>query len=141
MTGQAQARQLPIGYWLKRVDELLTERSNAALAERGFTRLRWQLLNAIFEAGSLGRESLHDTLRPFAGPDQLDEQIAALVGDGWVAQHDGGATLQITEDGRAERERLLQLQQQVRQRAFQGMSQEEYATLIDLLQRVARNLE
>ncbi|NTU82612.1 MAG: hypothetical protein HGA45_25125 [Chloroflexales bacterium] len=44
MTQPQQGRQLPIGSWLKRVDELLTERSNAALAGRGFTRLRWQLL-------------------------------------------------------------------------------------------------
>ena len=133
-------RQLPVGYWLRRVDELLTEHSNAALAERGFTRLRWQLLNSVAEAGTLGREQLHGTLAPFAGPDELDALAAGLAEAGWVvtSQVDGGLT--ITDAGREERERLLQLQQAVRSRAFAGVSAEEYAALINVLQRVAQNL-
>jgi hypothetical protein len=134
-------RQLPIGYWLKRVDALLTERSDAALAERGFNRLRWQVLNAIAEAGALRCVSLYTDLRPFAVPDELDALIAGLVAPGWVAQHEDGETIAITEAGQAERERLMQLQQRVRQRAFAGISAEEYGALVAVLQRVGRNLE
>jgi hypothetical protein len=133
-------RQLPVGYWLRYVDELLTEHSNAALAERGFTRLRWQLLNSVAEVGTLGREQLHSTLVPFATPDELDALAACLTEAGWVlvSEADGGLT--ITDAGRKERERLLQLQQVVRNRAFAGVGAEEYAALINVLKRVAQNL-
>jgi hypothetical protein len=127
--------------WPKRVDALLTERSDAALAERGFNRLRWQVLNAIAEAGALRCVSLYTDLRPFAVPDELDALIAGLVAPGWVAQHEDGETIAITEAGQAERERLMQLQQRVRQRAFAGISAEEYGALVAVLQRVGRNLE
>jgi hypothetical protein len=140
MTQPHQGQQLPIGYWLKRVDELLTERSNGALAGRGFTRLRWQLLNSVAEAGTLGREQLHSTLAPFAAADELDTLAAGLVEAGLVAAGEAGDTLSLTEAGQAEREQLLQLQQTVRARAFNGVSAEEYAALVDVLQRVARNL-
>lgn len=133
-------RQLPIGYWLRRVDELLTEQSNAALAERGFTRLGWQLLNSVAEAGTLGREQLHGTLAPFATPDELDVLAAGLAESGWIVASGAYEGLTITDAGREERERLLQLQQAVRSRAFAGVSAEEYAALIDVLQRVAQNL-
>lgn len=140
MTQPQQGRQLPIGYWLKRVDELLTERSNAALAERGFTRLRWQLINSVAEAGTLGREQLHSTLAPFASAAELDALAAGLVEAGLVQAGEAGDTLSLTESGRTEREHLLQLQQAVRARAFAGVSAEEYAALVDVLQRVATNL-
>jgi DNA-binding MarR family transcriptional regulator len=134
-------KQLPIGYWLKRVDALLTERSDAALAERGFNRLRWQVLNSIAEAGELRRAGLYADLRPFATPDELDALVTGLVAPGWVAQREDGETIAITEAGQAERERLMQLQQGVRQRAFAGISAEEYSALVAVLQRVARNLK
>lgn len=141
MTQTQTGRQLPIGYWLKRVDELITKHSNAALAERGFTRLRWQLLNSVAEAGTLSREQLLSTLAPFAQAEELDSLAARLVEAGLMEADEGSGSLTITAAGRAEREALLQLQQQVRTRAFAGISAEEYAALIDVLQRVAQNLE
>lgn len=131
---------LPIGYWLKRVDKLLTEQSDAALAERGFTRLRWQLLNSVAEAGALSREQLHSTLAPFARPDELDTLTAGLVEAGFIVSEETEGLLRITEAGRAERSQLLQLQQVVRGRALDGVSAEEYTTVIRVLQRVAQNL-
>jgi len=133
-------RQLPIGYWLKRIDALLTEQSDAALAGRGFTRLRWQLLNTVAEAGTASREQIHDILNPFASAEELDRLAAGLVSDGLFAAASDGERLSITEAGKAEHGRLLELQQTVRTRAFAGISPEEYATTMDVLQRVARNL-
>ena len=37
--------QLPIGYWLKRVDALLTTAIDQAQAEHGVSRTQWQVLN------------------------------------------------------------------------------------------------
>jgi hypothetical protein len=139
MTEQQGKGQLPVGYWLKHVDRLLTERSDAALSERGFTRLRWQTMNTIAEAGSISRASLYETLRPFANREQLDALVAGLIQPGWVAEGRDRA-LTVTESGQAEHAQLLQLQQTVRQRAFAGVSAEEYAMLVAVLQRVAGNL-
>jgi hypothetical protein len=135
-----QGRQLPVGYWLRRVDELLTEHSNAALSARGFTRLGWQTLNTIAEAGSLSRERLIATLRPFADPDELDALAEGLAESGWIVAEGEGTAFTVTEPGRAVRAELLQLQQAVREQAFAGVSAEEYAALLDILQRVAHNL-
>jgi hypothetical protein len=40
----------PIGYWLKRTDELLTERLGDVFAGDGLTRVHWQVLNVPAQA-------------------------------------------------------------------------------------------
>lgn len=45
--------QPPIGYWLKHTDEVITNRVNQVLTDQGFTRFRWQVLNSVYEAGSI----------------------------------------------------------------------------------------
>ena len=39
--------QLPIGYWLKHTDEVITKHVNQVLSDNGFTRFRWQVLNIL----------------------------------------------------------------------------------------------
>jgi hypothetical protein len=42
-------KKLPIGYYVKLVDQLFTERINAVQAEFDLTRVTWQILNFISE--------------------------------------------------------------------------------------------
>ena len=54
----------------------------------------------------------------------------------------GDATeLELTEAGRDERDAVFKLQSDVRRRAMQGITEQEYATVVTVLQRMVSNLE
>ncbi|MCE7988563.1 MAG: hypothetical protein DYG89_45990 [Caldilinea sp. CFX5] len=50
MTETTKSEQ-PIGYWLKRADQVLTEAINNVQAVHNFTRTDWQVLNLLREKG------------------------------------------------------------------------------------------
>ncbi|MCI0422953.1 MAG: hypothetical protein L0312_27630, partial [Acidobacteria bacterium] len=57
-----------------------------------------------------------------------------------VSKH-GTEEFQRTEEGRRQHGVILATQKEVRQRAMQGIGEEEYATVIRVLQRMVSNLE
>jgi DNA-binding MarR family transcriptional regulator len=136
-------KQQPIGYWLKHADKVITEHVDRVLSDNGFTRLRWQVINIVYQAGTITRNDLFDTMQTFIGARQLDELIDGFVKEGWLIRHGEGygARLAITDAGKDKRETVFKLQSEVRRRAMQGITEQEYTTLIDVLQRVVKNLE
>ncbi len=137
------ARQLPIGYWLKHTDEVITTHVDQALDDRGFTRFRWQVLNMLYEAGVTTRGTVFATMQTFIDAGQLNEIVDGFARAGWlVTRGEGDATeLELTEAGRAERDAVFTLQSDVRRRAMQGISEQEYVTVVAVLQRMVSNLE
>src|SRR5690242_18631550 len=77
---------LPIGYWLKEADRVLTEAINRAQAVHNISRTEWQVLNTLAEGGGANRADLDGIMRPFADAAGLDGIITGLVGRGWVGQ-------------------------------------------------------
>jgi DNA-binding MarR family transcriptional regulator len=136
-------KQLPIGYWLKHADEVITKHVDQVLSDHGFTRFRWQVLNIVYEAGSISRRDVFETMKTFIDERQLDEIIDGFVKEGWMVKHgDGDATeLVLIDAGKAERETIFKLQNEVRRRARQGITDQEYTIVIDVLQRMVKNLE
>jgi DNA-binding MarR family transcriptional regulator len=130
--------QPPIGYWLKHADEIITARSNQALADQGFTRFRWQALNMIYEAGTITRDQIFNVLQTFLDAHQLDEMLNGFIQEGWLVVE--GNALSLTEAGKSKRTDLFKRQGEVRRRAMQGISDEEYVTIIAVLQRIVNNL-
>lgn len=133
---------LPIGYWLKRADEVLTARINEVQRANGLSRTEWQILNLLSELGSATDEQLEASLRPFAGITSLRELITGLRRRGLVAEKDaadGGYVL--TTQGQQTHATALALQKEVRQQAMKGISEAEYATAIHVLQRIVENLD
>ena len=47
----------------------------------------------------------------------------------------------VSEAGRAERDAVFKLQSDVCRRAMQGITEQEYATVVTVLQRMVSNLE
>ena len=143
MTQRDVAKQKPIGYWLKYADEVITEHVGRVLSDNGFTRSRWQVLNIVYQAGTITRGGVFDTMQTFISTRQLDEIIDGFVEEGWLAKagEGDGAQLALTEAGKAKRETVFKLQSEVRRRAMQGITEREYATVIDVLERMVRNLE
>ncbi|MBE2187630.1 MAG: hypothetical protein IAE99_12740 [Rhodothermales bacterium] len=71
-------QRLPIGYWLKRADELLTARIDEAQRENGLTRLGWQALNVVRGADGAEAALVAETLAPFASATEVLGVVDAL---------------------------------------------------------------
>jgi DNA-binding MarR family transcriptional regulator len=143
MAHQDIAKHKPIGYWLKHADNVITEHIDRVLSENGFTRSRWQILNIVYQAGTITRSSILDTMQTFIDARQLDEIIEEFVEQGWLVKHgkEERVQLTLTEAGKAQRETIFELQSEVRRRTMQGITEQEYATVIDVLERMVSNLE
>jgi hypothetical protein len=133
-------KQQPIGYWLKHADEVITEHVDRVFSDNGFTRFRWQVLNIVYQAGAITRGSLFDTMQIFVDARHQEELIDGFVKEGWLVEGDA-AQLTLTDAGKDKRETVFELQSEVRRRAMRGITEQECAAVIDVLQRVVKNLE
>jgi DNA-binding MarR family transcriptional regulator len=142
MAGMCTAREA-IGYWLKQADAAITEHSDRALSVERFTRTKWQTLHLIFEAGAVSRQDIFATMRTFITAGELDEILGVFAQCGWLMERYVGEErmLELTEAGKRTHEKAFARQREVRQRTMQGISGEEYAAAISVLQRIVQNLE
>jgi DNA-binding MarR family transcriptional regulator len=131
----------PIGYWLKHLDRLIEDTFSRTLAEHGLTRRHWQVLNTLAR-GPAGPAELAKALDPFLRDDQAGQTtvVADLVHRGW-AGHDHDGRLALTPDGRAAHQQAQEQVQQTRGLMLHGISAGEYTAAIDILTRMAANLE
>ena len=136
---QTARPQLPIGYWIKQADNLLTAQINAAQSAHGLSRPEWQILNTLKESGGAGREQIFETLRTFVDASSFIELLRHLSERGWIEQT-GSENFQLTEEGRRQYDVIFATQKEVRRRAMQGISEEEYTTVVRVLQRIVTNL-
>jgi DNA-binding MarR family transcriptional regulator len=141
---QPKKPNLPIGFWLKKVDQLLTEQIDEIQASNGVSRLEWQALNTLFETGGASQEELHDILATFTDFDSLGSILSRFSQLGWVDSLEGeGNTVryQLNDIGQRKHDVVLQAQQEARQLVMKGITQEDYATVMRVLQQVVTNIE
>lgn len=97
------------------------------------------------ELGSASKERIFESMLPFVDAPAVDEIVTRLVGRGWAEQGEtskhGTVEFHLTEEGRRRHGIFLATQREVRQRAMQGIREEEYATVIRVLKRLVSNLE
>lgn len=131
----------PIGYWLKHLDCLLEAAFDRGLARQGVNRRQWQVLN-VLEGAARSEGELADALLPFLGTDAqpVTELIGSLESRGWVAADDR-RRYGLTTSGRAALEALAGDVAGVRSRLTEGVTEAEYRGTIDVLTRMATNLE
>lgn len=130
----------PIGYWLKKLDRLIDEQFEEQLGEAGLSRRQWQVIN-LLEGDPRSVPELQSELEPFLqeDPDDLTDALSGLVTRGWVASQDN--IVNLTETGQAQLKLIEAKVTELRQASMAGISPEEYQTTIDVLARMARNLE
>ena len=147
--------QRPIGFWLKLVDGLIDERFASTLEEHGVTRRQWQLLN-VLSRGPATVEQLDAAVAPFLsaataaadteGATAADrsaepssaEHLSELIESAWVDATPTG--YELTERGRTAFEALSETVAKLREEMSDGLSQEQYAETIAVLELMARNL-
>lgn len=129
--------QRPIGWWVKRLDALLEEAVDAAVAPEGLTRRHWQVLHSLAE-GQDQERLVHDALRDFGS--DVAVVVADLTERGWVSRPVAGQ-VRLTEEGAAGHARVLRAVGRVRRHAADGMSRQEYERTILVLARMVENME
>ena len=130
----------PIGYWLKRADTLLTSRVDAAQQGNGLSRLDWQVLNVVRDAGAASSGNVAAVLQPFADEARLSEAVNGLESRSLLQRDEGGAYA-LTRAGTDVYEKALAAQQTVRRQAMAGITEEDYQTAVAVLERLVGNLE
>jgi len=100
--GNRGRSERPIGYWLKRADEAITQSVNEALGGLGLTRVNWQALALVRRSGVATSQQLHREMRDLVGAAELDAILVSLEALGWLSRRpdpEGSAALQLTEAG------------------------------------------
>jgi hypothetical protein len=129
--------QRPVGWWVKRLDELLERGLDDVVAAEELTRRHWQVLDSL-AAHPAPRADLAAALASFAAPEQVDAVLADLAARGWLA---GEATVSLTAEGRTARERVAAAVGAFRRRVAEGLTAEEYAQVVQGLARMVANIE
>src|SRR5919108_3955884 len=133
------SRQTPIGLIIKQLDKALTTYTDEALARYGVTRLHWQTLNLIKDADHITFEKLFEIMKVFLEKDQLDAVVNDLTQRNWVRREDS-SSFSITNEGKRGFAELAKTQDGVRMVVMKGISQNDYSTVISILQRMIDNL-
>jgi len=139
---EAKKSHLPIGYWLKKADEVLTTRINEAQRANGLSRAEWQILNVLSEIKVATREQLASPMRPFADDPMLSDAVLLLVQRGLIEGNGSASSgYRLTKLGRDIHEAAFFRQKEVRQRAVTGISEVDYITAVRVLQQLVKNLD
>jgi DNA-binding MarR family transcriptional regulator len=125
----------PIGYWLKEVDRLIEESFVRLLGEQDLTRRHWQALNTISER-PVAAADVDTALAPFEAT--VEPVVDELVARGWVRRD--GDVLTLTADGRVAHRSLSERVGANRAALTDGITAEEYASVVNLLERMANNV-
>jgi DNA-binding MarR family transcriptional regulator len=130
----------PIGYWLKKLDRLIDQQFESQLRTARLSRRQWQLLN-LLDNNPRSVPELQTELQPFLKDiaEDLSDALAGLVTRGWAESKDN--IVNLTKTGQAQFEIVKATVAELRQALLGGISPEEYRATIDVLARMAANLE
>jgi len=121
----------PFGYWLRVVDDLLTRQFAEAFEKEGVTRRDWMTLNAL--SGDVDAPGLAQRLA------RKGKHLRRLEERGWIEEQ-GDGTWTLTDEGRAAKERLGAIADELRARVSSAVSPEDFATTMASLEAIAREL-
>ena len=130
----------PMGFWIKEIDRRIEADFGRLLADEELTRRHWQILTTLAQ-GTTTRADLDAALAPFAATvrPQLDE----LIRRGWAAAltaEPDVEAVRLTAAGRVVHDRVAGRVRAFRAHVTDGLSEQDYVTLVTLLERVAGNL-
>lgn len=129
----------PIGFWTARAGEAIRTRSRGALHDIGVTQPEWWLLHQISlhpagadRAETIERIGHNDT------PGAIVEAIESARSKGWIQE--SNERLTFTPEGRATFRRAADLQQMLQDERMKGISEADFVTTIEVLQRTIENV-
>ncbi|WP_414167908.1 MarR family winged helix-turn-helix transcriptional regulator [Streptoverticillium reticulum] len=133
----------PAAYWTWTTTQALLRHARNALARVDVTQPQWWTLVHIGGAEhGLTREELCVRSEDFpygVGPDDMGHAVDSLLHRGWLVA-DGAGRLTLTAAGTEARARVKELMSQARSEVHDGITDEEYAAVLTVLQRMIRNV-
>lgn len=134
-----QTKNLPIGYWIKQADQMLTKGIDEIQSLFNMTRIDWQIINSINENNVIERSELIDLIMPFANFEKVEAVLSKLQNEDLVkSEHDISFTL--TEKGQKLHKACLEQQQSFRQKVMTGIAGEDYETTLRTLKKIIENI-
>ncbi len=131
-------RNLPLGYWIKKVDNLLTAGIDRIQANHGLTRTEWQVLNCIAGSHHLSKTEIITIIAPFAHEKAAISILDKLERELLISQKD--ENIVITPTGTELNHSCLKEQLQFRKKAMNDVSEQQYQTTVYTLEKIAENL-
>ncbi len=135
-----QSPRRPVDFWLRLLDKLINEHFGRTLDEHGITRRQWEVMN-LLSRGPASHDELADALAPFhheVQPRNLTDELAELEDSGWLLRRE--QVYELTERGQTSYQRLEPVLRATDEEIAHGISPDDYATMLDVLERMAVNL-
>jgi DNA-binding MarR family transcriptional regulator len=126
-----------IGSRLKHLDRLIEDTFGRVFTASGVTRRQWQALNVI-SRGPTGDEDLRTALKAFW--ETGEAAIADLSAKGWIERDATGLHI-LSPSGRTAHAAVHERVQGIRALMARDITPAEYGVVMDVLARMAHNLE
>ncbi|SIS04604.1 MarR family winged helix-turn-helix transcriptional regulator [Williamsia sterculiae] len=140
MTREMQPAALqPLGFWTARAGQAIRARTRGRLAELDVTQPEWWLLHQL----SLHLAGAHDvdvvaTIGPNESDGAITEAIASSIDKGWVVRDDD--RILLTATGTERFHSAATVQRELNDERRHGISDDDYVTTIEVLQRTIANV-
>ncbi len=131
----------PIGYWLNRCDQAITEAMNSRLYGYGVDRIDWQILNVVAQQGPVSIGNVVEYLQANADHATLITSIDSWCQQGYfLCPDEESDKLMLTDLGTAFHQELSEQIAAFREESFRGITEDEYETVVSVLKRIIRNV-
>ena len=128
----------PIGFYLKKVDELLSKGIDAVQSEFGISRFEWQILN-VLKTNPSGHDEIAKELAPFIGQNNLDDTLTGFINKSFIGLN--GANYKLTTEGENIFTNALEKQKIFREKSMKNVPAKGYQTTIKTLEQIINNLK
>ncbi len=134
-----QPKNLPIGYWIKQADEMLTKGIDEIQILFNTTRTDWQILDSFNQTNIVEKPDLIDLMKPFANPEKVEAVLTRLQNENLV-KSEHGISFTLTKKGQELHKACFEQQQSFRQKVMMGIGSEDYETTIRTLEKIIENI-
>ena len=141
-----QSKRLPIGYYLKLADSVLTKGIDDIQAQHGLDRISWQVLNSIYENSNILEGELLKLMQPFADKHVVESILVKFIDEGKIGLKDNRLVSFVTAEIMSKRLQSIGLFEkyqdefEFRSKAMAGIPNEDYQTTISTLEKLIANL-
>ena len=133
-----QQKRLPIGYYLKLADNILTKGIDDIQSQHGLNRIEWQVLNSVYEKPEVLKKEVLELMKPLADNPLVKSIFSKFIDESHIEIKNNRLTL--TTEGKKLHKSCFDSQQEFRQKAVSDISEEDYQTTISTLQKMIANL-
>lgn len=130
----------PIGYWIKKIDNLLTDCIDNIQSEFGLTRISWQVLNSIYINSEFHESDLLELMKPLAKKSHIEYILQSFRADN-VIETVEYKVLRLTNKGKELFANCFERQNEFRMKVTNNISEAEYKTVVLTLQKMINNIE